>query len=117
MKRLLVLLLLFAAFNVSAIEINSKLSGVWYKPSQDGHGLNVVILDESSTLIYWYVYHTDGTPMFLVTVGQNQGNRTTGTTYYHTGMKFGEFDPNDVNETVWGTSTVTFNSCNSATLS
>ena len=116
MKRLFGLLLLIVAFNVSAIEVNSKLSGIWYNANQTGHGLNVVVLDENTTIIYWYVYHTDGTPMFLITVGQNQGNRVTGNTFYNTGMKFGEFDPNDVQETLVGTSTVTFNDCNTASL-
>ena len=116
MKRIFGLLLLFVAFNVSAIEISSKLSGAWYNPSQDGHGLSVAVLDENRTLIFWYVYHTDGTPMFLITVGENQGNSTTGTTYYNTGMKFGEFNPDDRQQTVWGTSTVTFSDCNTATL-
>ena len=116
MKRIFCLLLLIVAFNVSAIEINSKLSGTWYNPNQDGHGLSIAILDENSTLIFWYVYHPDGTPMFLITVGQNQGNSITGTTYYNTGMRFGEFDPNDRVQTVWGTSTVTFSDCNTATL-
>jgi len=116
MKRLLGLLLLLVAFNVSAIEINDKLSGSWYNSDQDGHGLNVATLNEDLTLVYWYVYHTDGTPMFLITVGTNDGNRTSGTTYYHTGMKFGDFNPDDVQQTVWGTSTVTFTDCNTATL-
>lgn len=96
--------------------VSNGYSGAWYNADQDGHGLNVHVLNENSTLIYWYVYHTDGTPMFLITVGENDGNSTTGTTYYHTGMKFGEFDPNDIQQTVWGTSTVTFHDCNNATL-
>jgi hypothetical protein len=117
MKRLFgIFLLLLVTFNVFAIDINSTLSGVWYNPTQKGHGLNVVVMDENTTIVYWYVYHTDGTPMFLITVGQNQGNRVTGTTYYNTGMKFGEFDPNDIQETVWGTSTVTFSDCSNAAL-
>lgn len=116
MKRIFSLFLLFVTFNVSAIEINNKLSGSWYNPAQDGHGLNVATLDETRTVIYWYVYHTDGTPMFLTTVGTNNGNRTSGTTYYNTGMKFGSFNPDDRQQTEWGTSTVTFTDCNNATL-
>ncbi|MBT8075397.1 MAG: hypothetical protein KJN61_02920, partial [Gammaproteobacteria bacterium] len=75
MKRLLGLLSLFIALNASAIEINSKLSGIWYNQDQSGHGLNIAVLDENTTIVYWYVYHIDGTPMFLITVGQNQGDR------------------------------------------
>jgi len=96
--------------------ISSSYSGSWYNSAQDGHGLNVATLNETRTLVYWYVYHTDGTPMFLITVGTNDGNSTSGTTYYHTGMKFGSFNPDDNEQTVWGTSTVTFHDCNSATL-
>jgi len=116
MKHVLSLLLLLFAFNASAIDIKPSLSGAWYNPDQNGHGLAVEVLEGNRTLIYWYVYHTDGMPMFLITVGENQGNRTTGDTYYQTGMKFGDFDPNDIQQTVWGTTTVTFNDCGSASL-
>jgi hypothetical protein len=107
---------MFISFNASAIEINSKLSGVWWNANQNGHGLNIVTLDENTTLIYWYTYRPDGTSMFLITVGQNEGDRTTGNTYLTSGMKFGEFDPNDLQEEVWGTTTVTFSDCNTASL-
>ncbi len=116
MNRLYALIFLLVAFNVSAVNIKPSFSGAWYNKNQDGHGLAVEVLDETRTLIYWYVYHTDGTPMFLITVGENQGNRTTGNTYYQTGMQFGTFDPNDLKQTVWGTSTVTFHDCKNATL-
>lgn len=116
MKRVLSLLLLVIAFNASAIEISSKLSGIWYNPEQSGHGLNIAVLDENTTIVYWYVYHTDGTPMFLITVGLNEGNKISGTTYYNTGMKFGEFNKDDIVETVWGSATLTFSDCNNVTL-
>lgn len=116
MKRILTLFLLFVSFNVFAIEINSRLSGIWYNANQSGHGLNVAVLDENITIVYWYVYHVDGTPMFLITVGQNLGDRITGVTYYNTGMQFGDFNPADIQETEWGTSTLIFNDCHSASL-
>lgn len=116
MKHLFCLLLLFISFNVTAIEVNSTLSGIWYNPDQNGHGLNVAVLDENTTVVYWYVYHTDGTPMFLITVGQNEGNTISGTTYYNTGMKFGEFNPDDIQETEWGSTTLAFSDCNTASL-
>jgi hypothetical protein len=78
---------MLVALNVSAIEVNSKLSGSWYNPNQNGHGLQVAAYSEEITIVYWYVYHTDGTPMWLLTVGENQGNRTTGTTYLLSQLK------------------------------
>jgi len=116
MKKILGLVLFCIAFNASAIEINSSLSGIWYNPEQSGHGLNIAVLDENTTVVYWYVYHTDGTPMFLITVGQNQGNTISGITYYNTGMKFGEFNKNDIVETEWGSATLTFSDCNTVSL-
>jgi hypothetical protein len=99
-----------------SVKVSNGHSGSWHNSDQDGHGLNVQALDETRTLIYWYVYHTDGTPMFLITVGTNDGNSTTGITYYNTGMIFGEFNPDDREQTVWGMSTVTFHDCNNLTL-
>lgn len=116
MKRVIGILFLFIAYNAQAIEFDSSLSGIWYNANQSGHGLNIAVLDENLSIVYWYVYHTDGTPMFLTTVGENQGDRITGVTYYNTGMKFGEFNPADIVETEWGTSTVIFTDCNNATL-
>ena len=116
MKHIFGLLLLFISLQASAIEINSRLSGLWYNSEQSGHGLNVAVLDENTTIVYWFVYHTDGTPMFLTTVGENGADRTVGNTFYNTGMKFGEFNPGDITETVWGTTTLTFHDCNNATL-
>ena len=116
MKQAVSLILLCIAFNASAIEINSSLSGIWYNSNQAGHGLNIAVLDENTTIVYWYVYHTDGTPMFLITVGQNQDNNVFGTTYYNTGMKFGEFNTLDIQETEWGSTTLTFSDCDTASL-
>ena len=118
MQKLVTILSLFVMISqpVWAMDINSTHSGSWYNRLQDGHGLSVAILDTDRTLIYWYVYTPDGTPTFLLTVGQNQGDSTTGDTYIQTGMKFGEFNPNDHELTMWGTSTVTFHDCNNLTL-
>ena len=116
MKYLLGFGLLIASFNLHAINIHPKLSGSWYNPNQDGHGLAVEVLENNQTLIYWYVYKTDGSPIFLITVGSNSGNTTSGVTYSYSGMRFGEFNPTDNSREVWGTTTVTFNQCNAATL-
>lgn len=92
------------------------LSGSWYNANQDGHGLSVEILPDSRALIYWYVYHPDGTPTFLIAIGTYSGNRINADAYYNSGMKFGEFDPDDRTQVPWGTLMLTYNSCTSATL-
>jgi len=111
-------LLLFTFFSINAwgLDVNPYLSGSWYNPAQDGHGFSVEVLPDDQTLLYWYVYHPDGTPTFLVSIGENTGSTVRADTYYNTGMKFGEFDPADRVQTYWGTVTITFHSCKSATL-
>lgn len=116
MKYLLGFGLLIASFNIHAINIQPNLSGSWFNPNQDGHGLAVEVLENDLTLIYWYVYQLDGSPMFLITVGNNTGNTTSGTTYFYSGMKFGEFNPADNTREVWGTTSVTFDKCDTARL-
>ena len=105
-----------ASFDATARDIDRYLSGSWYNPQQAGHGFSVEVLSSSRTLIYWYVYHPDGTPTFIIADGINTGNRVAAQAYYNTGMIFGEFDPGDRVQTPWGSLTLTWHSCNSATL-
>lgn len=116
MKYFLGFVLLIASFSVQAINIQPNLSGSWFNPNQDGHGLAVEVLENDLTLIYWYVYQLDGSPMFLITVGNNAGNTTTGVTYFYSGMKFGDFNPVDNTREVWGTTSVRFDKCDTASL-
>lgn len=114
--RYCLLLLIFVSLNAWGLDINPYLSGSWYNPSQSGHGFSVEVLPDDQTLIYWYVYHPDGTPTFIVAIGNNTGSTVRADAYYNTGMIFGEFDPADRVQTPWGTLTMTFHSCSSATL-
>ncbi len=118
MKTIKAVLALFCVLSQSlwAKDIDSSLSGSWFNPFQDGHGLSVEVITGGRTVIYWYVYNPDGTPTFLITVGDNDGNTTTGDTWVQSGMKFGEFDPNDVNREIWGTMTLSFEDCAEAQL-
>jgi hypothetical protein len=97
------------------VSINPTHSGSWYNPNQSGHGLSVEVMDATTTIIYWYVYHLDGTPQFLITIGQNQGNKTSGTTYYQSGMTFGDFNRDNYEQVEWGTATFTVTDCQNAT--
>jgi hypothetical protein len=107
--------LLFST-NVQAMEIDKFTSGSWYNPAQKGHGLSVEVLDDGRTIAYWYTYSPTGHSLFLVGSGENQGSRVTLDTYGYDGMKFGEFDPDENTQYYWGTMTLDFHDCNSATL-
>jgi hypothetical protein len=110
----LVVLLAFVSQMAWGMDINPTHTGSWYNPNQDGHGLAVEVLDSETTVIYWYVYDTEGNPIFLLTVATNDGKTASGTTYFYSGMKFGEFNPDDNNEQVWGQASLTTDACDSA---
>jgi len=110
------MLMIFVSPSVQGIDIDRYFSGSWYNPDQAGHGFSIEVLSSSRTLIYWYVYHPDGTPTFIVADGTNSGNKVTAQGYYNSGMVFGEFNPEDRVQVPWGTINLTFHSCNSATL-
>jgi hypothetical protein len=104
------------AGDVSARSIDRFLTGSWYNPAQDGHGFSMEIGADGLVVIFWYTYHPDGTPTFLVAIGQANGNTVTAQAYYNTGMHFGEFNPAHRMQTKWGTIMITFHDCASATV-
>lgn len=115
-KAIWAVMLLMLAQNCWAAGITRFFSGSWFNALQNGHGFSIEVISDEQTVIYWYVYHPDGTPTFLIAVGTNQNNIVRADVFYNTGMKFGDFDPKDVTEIPWGTIELTFHSCNSATL-
>jgi len=102
--------------------INGGLNGNWwYGPDRRGEGfqLEVVISNGNLTVVAtFYTYDTDGNQIFLIAVGPATGN-TADVDVYITegGLWGGDFDPDLVNETQWGTGSFSFSSCNGAHVS
>jgi hypothetical protein len=107
---------LLVTANISARDIDRFLSGSWYNPAQNGHGFSVEVSANGLVVLYWYTYHPDGSPAFILAVGQANGNSVTADAYYNTGMRFGVFDPGERMELPWGNITITFHDCHSATV-
>ena len=126
MKILLSLLLIFSTASLYGdltlygdfTNVRPSWSGSWYNPEQSGHGINIEILDEERSIIYWYTYDLQGEPIWLVVQGVNiyvpnsqvwggdlprPGITIEGTAYYHEGMIYGDFDPATNNRREWGT--------------
>lgn len=116
MKKSAVLLLFLFSLDAWAVNVDRYMSGSWFNPDQNGHGLSIEVLPDKRTVLYWYSYQPDGEPMFIVAIGNNAGNKVTAEAYYNSGMKWGDFDPDDRTQVPWGTITLTFQSCNSAVL-
>lgn len=100
-------------FQSAAFAIGPTYSGSWYNPEQSGHGfsLEYSLLDDGTPVVvaYWYVYDTEGNPIFLVGQGEpEEGNTVTLEFVAPHGMKFGEFDPGQVIREDGGTGVFTF---------
>ncbi len=97
MKRLALVAFAVMLFQSSAFAIGTAYSGSWYNPDESGHGfaLEYTVLSSGAPLVvvYWYVYDTEGNPIFLVGNGEPEGNSVTIDFDAPYGMKFGEFDP------------------------
>ena len=98
------------------VDVSRHMSGSWYNPNQDGHGISLEIVNDTTAVFYWYIYNPDGTPTFLIAVGEIQGGVIIATAYHQTGMHWGTFNPGDVNQQVWGQLQLDFQDCNNLNL-
>ena len=99
-------------------------TGAWYNRDQNGHGLFVEILSDSSTptgvrvLLAWYAY-LDGEQIWILAEGPvvQQGNRQKAflEAWIYSGGDFPPFfDASMVEQDVWGTMSLQFNGCHAA---
>lgn len=114
--------LVVVSFNAFSAEthgyrIGAHHSGLWFNADQAGHGFKVEVVSDKSVVIYWYAYHHDGTPMWLLAAAEVDGDTATGQAHYHSGMRFGAFDPAALNREPWGTVSLRFIDCFNARLS
>ena len=113
MKRFALIVLLLMLFQSAAFAIGPAYSGAWFNPDQSGHGFSLIYSErfngEPVMVGYWYVYDTDGNPIFLVGVGEpEEGNTVTLEFDAPYGMRFGEFDPAQIVHADAGTGVFTF---------
>lgn len=122
MKRIALIVALLVLCQSTAFAIGAAYSGSWYNPEQSGHGfsLEYSVLNDGTPLVvvYWYVYDTEGNPIFLIGMGQpEEGNTITLEFEAPYGMKFGEFDPESTVRGDGGTGVFTFQNEESGTFS
>lgn len=112
-KRTLVALGLSMAIGTTAhAALPSGISGAWYNPEQSGHGLSVKILSPDRALVFWYTYDAAGNPFNLYIDGRIEGRRIEATALAPRGMRFGSFDPDELDKPAWGTVGIEFDDCN-----
>jgi hypothetical protein len=99
------------------MDIQNTHSGSWWNASQSGHGVIVEVLNEDTLAVYWFVYSPTGEPVFLLAVAGIDGSTASGPAYQYSGMRFGDFDPETVNEAIWGSLSIEFTGCDTARMS
>ncbi len=101
--------------------IDSTHTGSWFDPAASGHGFNFQLLPNRIGILFWYSFDASGRPIFFY--GQTEqpigvdAIEARFTTLFVDGMRFGEFNPNAIRRHSWGSMTIRFPSCASATLS
>jgi hypothetical protein len=115
MKSLILVLSLFFVSSLSA-QVLPEYSGAWYNRDQDGHGLNVEVIDEQRSIAFWYTYSFAGAPMWFLFDGVNVDNRVEATVYFFDNMFWGQFDPAALNRQEIGTAAIEFLGCDEARL-
>jgi hypothetical protein len=82
-KHSLVLVLVATAmllFHTGAFAIGPTYSGSWYNPEQSGHGFSLeysVLSDQTPVVVaYWYVYDSEGNPIWLIGRGEPEEGNT-----------------------------------------
>lgn len=81
-------------------------SGSWYVPEKPGHGFAVHWSTPEQAIVTWYTYDNEGRQMWILGVGEPDGEGNLLVTDAHTtrGARFGsQFDPAQVERLEWGT--------------
>jgi hypothetical protein len=112
------LALALAAMGCTAVQakLPGGISGTWYNPDQNGHGLSVNLVDDGLAIVIWHTFDPDGNPLTLYIQGPVHGRTITGVAYAPRGMQFGSFDPAALQLPVWGEVVLEFNDCQHASL-
>ncbi len=97
------------------VAVNAGLSGSFYDPDRNGEGIIVEWLSNGMVVVVWFTYDQDGNQLWLLGVGEADGNSVTLTMEYPTGLtRWGsDFDASAVILTEWGTVTITHTDCDS----
>ena len=107
-----ILLLLLISLNTHAFDIDKSMTGSWFDQENSGQGINIEILSDNRIVVYWYTYD-QGKPLWLTGIGIYQGDTSVIELSSFGGSNFGvNHDKNLVSSQVFGSLTLTFDSCN-----
>lgn len=92
--------------------IGPSITGNWYDPSQNGHGVQLEVIGETLVTAIWFTFDANGAPVWIVGSGTIDGDRIVMQAGRSSGGRFPpNFDPAAVVAQPWGTLTFTFGGC------
>lgn len=103
--------------------VDGSYTGAWFTPERSFEGFIFDVTEtngQPTLVLYWFSYTTDGSgrPLWLIGSAPFDGNAASMGLLSGSGATFGpDFDPDSVVLIPFGNVTVTFNGCNSATVS
>lgn len=111
----LVALVCLACASPPNYAIDRGVSGLWYNPSQSGHGFELTVVSPATIAASWYTYTVTGRPVWVTgLLTEISPGVVSGPVFYYQGMRFGEFDPATNFAYSWGTLKFTFSGCDGA---
>jgi hypothetical protein len=101
----------------NATMLTGGFTGNWYNPETDGQGFQLQVLPNGEALALWFTYDADGNQVWLIGNNRIVGNKVTMDMLRPKGARFGPaFNPDDVEMQPFGSVTLTFEDCNSGSV-
>ena len=95
--------------------VSGGIAGSWWNPDRSGEGFQVDIGADGIVVVAFYTYDTQGNQIWLWGSGTYLEDRIIVDAYLTDGALYGEsFDPLAVNRYLWGTITLSFETCYTA---
>lgn len=97
--------------------IGPAITGNWYDPAQNGHGVQLEMISATLVTAIWFTFDNAGNPAWIVGSGIIDGDRIVMQAGRSRGGRFPpNFDPAAIVTQPWGTLTFTFTGCASGRL-
>lgn len=97
---------------------SAGLTGSWYDPATSGQGLVLHPMNDQQMIVSFYGYTNDSERLWLIGAFNGEiikGEPLVIDVITASGGNFGDFIPEDITETRWGTLTINFGDCSNAT--
>lgn len=95
--------------------INPSMSASWFNPKEQGHGIMIDLMDESTAWMCWFTYDVDGNAAWICGLGDiGLGTIVFENAFMVEGGNFPPFfNPSQIEEVPWGSIVITFTGCDS----